>query len=93
MFMLAIELALPLGGGGGRGVERRRGAEVAPQAGEALAPRGGGLHRRTNLSRGRGEMAIGEANDEDLAGQGRLPPPPPWIRLRRWNFRQERPHL
>lgn len=50
---LGIELALPLGGGGGRGVERRGGAEVAPQAGEALAPRGGGLHlrrRRTNLS-------------------------------------------
>lgn len=40
MFMLAIPLGLPFGGRDGRGVERRRGggAEVAPQAREALAP-------------------------------------------------------
>ena len=48
-------------------MEQRRHAEVALQAREALAPRGGRLHlrrRRTSMSRERGGMAIGEMNNE-----------------------------
>ena len=69
----------------GGGVERRRGAELAPKAGQALAPRGG-VHpgrRWTNLSGSpcaeEGKMAI-EGDEEDSSGGYR------GIRLRRWKF-------
>ena len=76
-------LGLPLGVRGRRGVERRRGAELAAEAGKALAPRGG-VHRSapgrrgTNLRfpvRGRGKNGDrgDEIDDEDLSWHRRWP--------------------
>jgi hypothetical protein len=81
---LAIPLGLPLGGRGGRGVERCRGAEVASQAGQALAPRGG-VHGSPAEDESPAPLAL---NGEKWLSRrrGRFSGGLLWIRLRRWNF-------